>query len=109
MPCIDSSYTHKLCAFKDIALAQKLVNTSYEYNLDDTLKATFHITQSNVDMMRHYEPIEFQGEHWMHVSCIYWGQGYSSNLYWNGGQRLIAINDLLCSTSIVQKEYEALL
>ena len=100
-----SEIMKKLAASYMRDACKDLIGKRFLYNLDKSLHCEFIIEESWIDMLEHYEPIEYNGELWMKVASISWGQGYNSSLYYNGFEDLIAVNDDLCEYSIIQKNY----
>jgi hypothetical protein len=92
-----------------IRACYNLVGRSFDFTFkhDETIGGIFYVDQKLIDMLHLYEPTEFQGELWHLCANIYWGQGYHTGLYYNGADRLVAVNDDLCATSEIEMEYKS--
>ena len=89
-----------------VAACSKLIGRKFTLELLGVdMHGTFEVQQQWIDMLHMYVPAKYDGQLWHQVADIPWGQGFHTLLYYNGGNRLIAVHHELCETSDIVREY----
>jgi hypothetical protein len=82
--------------------ALPLVGRKFEFQ-----DGAFEVILWRVKLLKWLHPTTFRGDNWYRIADIVWKPGKFSFLYFNGKDRLIAVNDTLLSyESVVEKEYK---